>query len=173
MNKNKITPQGEDAVKNIEIKNRFTGEVIICGNYESLKDCLEKNKMADLSGANLSGANLSGANLSWTNLSGANLSSANLYGANLYGANLSWTNLSGADLYGEKINKNPLQILGLKYWVIILEKQIRIGCELHKAEDWENFNDERIEKMDEGAVDWWKIYKPIILGLWKEHLRDE
>ena len=32
----------------IEIKNRFTGDVILCGKYESIKDCLEKNRGADL-----------------------------------------------------------------------------------------------------------------------------
>ena len=48
----------------IEIKNRFNGSIILCGEYESIKDCLEKNKGADLSMANLYGANLSGADLS-------------------------------------------------------------------------------------------------------------
>ena len=32
----------------IEIKNRFTGTVILCGEYESIKDCLERNRGADL-----------------------------------------------------------------------------------------------------------------------------
>jgi hypothetical protein len=166
---------------NIEIKNRFSGEIILCGEYESIKECLEKNKTANLSGANLYGANLSGADLSGANLSradlygadlyGADLSGANLYGADLSGANLSGANLSRADLYGEKLTKNPLQILGLKYWVLILEKQIKIGCEIHKAEDWEKFDDDQISKMDDGAIEWWKIYKTIILGLWKEYVK--
>jgi hypothetical protein len=153
-------------MKKIEIKNRFNGEVLLCGEYESIKDCLEKN-----TGTNLSGANLAGANLAWTNLSGANLSWTNLSGANLSWANLSWTNLSGANLCGEKLTKNPLQIIGLKYWVMILEKQIKIGCEVHNAEEWEQFDDETISKMDSGALEWWKTYKPVILGLWKEHVK--
>jgi hypothetical protein len=81
----------------IEIKNRFTGAIILCDEYESLKDCLEENR-ANLSGANLSRADLSSANLSSANLSGAYLSSANLSGADLSGANLSRANLSGANL---------------------------------------------------------------------------
>ena len=28
---------------NIEIKNRYNGNIIVCGEYESIKDCLEKN----------------------------------------------------------------------------------------------------------------------------------
>jgi hypothetical protein len=46
----------------IEIKNRFTGEIILCGEYESIKDCLQKNSGANLTGADLHGANLYGAN---------------------------------------------------------------------------------------------------------------
>ena len=42
----------------IEIKNRFNGEIILCGEYESIKECLEKNSGADLHGANLYGADL-------------------------------------------------------------------------------------------------------------------
>jgi hypothetical protein len=53
----------------IEIKNRYTNEIILCGEYESIKDCLEKNRIADLSSADLSRADLS-----WANLSGADLS---------------------------------------------------------------------------------------------------
>jgi len=97
----------------IEIKNRFNDKIILSGEYEKLKDCLEKNYRADLSEANLSGANLSGANLygadlsradlSRADLSEANLSGANLYGANLYGANLSRANLSRADLSGANL----------------------------------------------------------------------
>ena len=47
----------------VEIKNRFSSEIILCGEYESVRDCLEKNKWAYLSRADLSGANLYGANL--------------------------------------------------------------------------------------------------------------
>ena len=71
-----------------EIKNRFTAEIIICGEYESIRHCLEKNKDKNLSGANLFRADLSGANLSEANLSGADLSGANLFRADLSGADL-------------------------------------------------------------------------------------
>jgi hypothetical protein len=96
------TKKGEKM--NIEIKNRFSGAVIVAGEYESVKDCVVKNRKADLSGAYLSGANLSRANLSGAYLSGANLSGADLDGANLSGAYLSGANLSGADLYGANLS---------------------------------------------------------------------
>ena len=72
----------------IEIKNRFTGTVILCGEYESIKDCLERNRGADLWEAALWEANLRGANLQGANLRGANLQEANLRGADLRGADL-------------------------------------------------------------------------------------
>jgi len=33
---------------NIEIKNRYTGSIILCGEYESIKDCCERNRGANL-----------------------------------------------------------------------------------------------------------------------------
>ena len=84
---------------------------------------------------------------------------------------LSCANLSGANLSGEKLDKNPIQLLGLKYSVIITKQQINIGCEIHKVEEWESFDDRRILEMDgRKALEWWRIYKPIIMALQKEHL---
>ena len=42
----------------IEIKHRYDDKVIISGQYESVKDCLERNSDADLRGADLRGADL-------------------------------------------------------------------------------------------------------------------
>jgi hypothetical protein len=101
----------------IEIKHKFTSQIILSGEYESIKQCLEKNGDAylggaDLGGANLGGAylggaylgdaNLGGANLGDAYLGGANLRCANLRGANLGGANLGGANLGGANLEGAK-----------------------------------------------------------------------
>ena len=99
----------------VEIKNRFTHEVIAKG--ETIKQICIDNKAnlcsadlrradlrrADLCGANLLGADLGGANLRGANLRGANLCGANLYRANLCGANLYRANLGGADLCGANL----------------------------------------------------------------------
>ena len=45
----------------IKIKDRYTEKIILCGEYESIKNCIEKNRGANLEGANLRGANLRGA----------------------------------------------------------------------------------------------------------------
>ena len=84
----------------MEIKNRYTGEVIFSGDYETTRQCVEAalSSGADLSEADLSEADLSRANLSGADLSEADLSRANLSGADLIGAYLSRANLRWADL---------------------------------------------------------------------------
>ena len=52
----------------IQIKNRFTDEIIIEGEYNNLREAVEKSK----------------SNLSKADLYKADLSEANLYKANLY-----------------------------------------------------------------------------------------
>ena len=114
---------------NIEIKNRFNGDIIIVGEYKSIKDALEKNKganlrcanlegadlrYANLEGAKLGGANLEGADLRYANLEGADLRYANLGGANLEGANLRYANLEGADLRGANLEGANLRCANLE-----------------------------------------------------------
>ena len=106
----------------IEIKNRFNGEIILSGEYDSVKDALEKNRGANLVGANLGGADLGGANLRGANLRGANLGGADLMDAYLMGANLRDANLRGADLRGADLMdaKNLIKTMGVEpgnyYW---------------------------------------------------------
>ena len=61
----------------IEIQNRFSRNIIVSAEEESLKIAVEKNK-ADLRGANLSEADLRGADLREADLSEANLSGATI-----------------------------------------------------------------------------------------------
>jgi hypothetical protein len=84
----------------IEIKHRFSGNILFEGEFGSLKIALEVAVRggADLSYAYLRDADLSDADLNRANLNGANLSDANLNGANLRDANLSGANLNGANL---------------------------------------------------------------------------
>ena len=81
----------------IQIKHRITSAVIVKGEYESIKECLEKNRGTYLQGADLRGADLRGADLQ-----GAYLRGAYLRGADLQGADLQGTYLRGADLRGAK-----------------------------------------------------------------------
>ena len=90
-------------VKEICIKNWWNDKIIVSGKYESIKDCLEKNRDADLRGADLRGANLIGADLIDADLRGANLIGADLRDADLRGANLIGANLRDADLRGANL----------------------------------------------------------------------
>ena len=137
---------------NIEIKNRFNGNIIIVGEYASIKEALEKNRGADLFGANLRGANLfesdlRGANLFESDLRGADLRGADLRGANLFesdirGADLRGADLRGADLFGadlrgaKNIELPIITIIGSKHTFQYLNKMIKIGCHEYSTDYW-------------------------------------
>jgi len=72
----------------IQIKNRFSGKVIIEGEAENIKEFLEKNREADLHGADLRGMDLRGVDLCEADLHGADLCEADLREADLRGADL-------------------------------------------------------------------------------------
>jgi hypothetical protein len=79
----------------MQIKNRFTGEVIFEHKTESMSVCVAAaiRVLADLSYADLSSADLR-----YANLSSADLRYANLSYADLRSADLRYANLSSADL---------------------------------------------------------------------------
>jgi hypothetical protein len=81
-----IENKTEEKKIGIEIKNRFTGNVIFTSTKTTFKEAVEEGK-ANLRGANLSGADLHGANLSGADLYGADLSEAELQNAKFYGKN--------------------------------------------------------------------------------------
>ena len=140
-----------------QINHRFSGKVLFEFNCASFKLCVEA---AVSTGANLTGANLSGANLY-----GADLTGADLTGANLFGADLSGANMSGADGKKTTIKKTPIQISGLRWNIIIFDKDMRIGCEYHSLTDWWSYSDDRIKKMDAQALDFWTQNKAMLQGV--------
>ena len=132
----------------IAIKHRYTDTTLCEFDVETVKQATEKGK-ANLHGANLYGADLRGANL---------------YGADLYGADL-----YGADLDGEKLTKSPLTITGLRYWCLISDGYMRLGCKRFTHEEWAEFSDDEIEKMDSCALEFWKQWKESLLAMCKAH----
>ena len=100
----------------IEIKNRWTGNVIFSFECNTIMDCLIEAirtganlRDTDLRGANLTGANLRGANLTDADLTGADLRDADLRDADLMGANLTGADLRGADLMGANLTDADLR----------------------------------------------------------------
>ena len=162
----------------IEIKSRFDSRVIFSHDCEnnSIKLTVEAavRIRANLDGVYLAGAYLDGANLAGANLDGANLARANLVRANLDGANLDGANLDGANLAGAiygiaTLTKGILQILGLRWSVMIFDAHIKIGCEFHSTQEWIDFDDEKIAKMDSHAAEFWKKNRELILLAAKTH----
>lgn len=141
-----------------------------------------------LSGMDLSGLDLRGANLSWANLFGSNLSNANLRWANLRWANLHRANLHRADLreadlYRADLRKADLRWADLRetnlretvgnmeeikslqldlYGITYTNEVMAIGCQQHSIADWWEFTDDEIASMDEGALHWWRNWKPFL-----------
>ena len=111
-------------------------------------------------------ADLSGANLSGVDLSGANLSGANLYGANLTRAILTDVDLTGAILTNLLGNAKHIKTVQTdKYMVSYTSRVLQIGCKNHLIEEWQNFDDGTISKMDRGALEWWTKWKTIIMRI--------
>lgn len=129
----------------IEIKNRYTANIILCGEYESVKDCLEKNRGADLGGADL-----------WD---------ANLEGADLRGADLGGAYLGVADLRGAKgITLPIITITGTRHAIYYHNGIIQIGCNKFDVGYWLE-NAEKIGKnakyTDEEIAEYLKYIKAI------------
>jgi hypothetical protein len=84
----------------IEIKNRWSGEVMYSFEAETLRAAILQAvaQRKNLRGADLRGADLRGADLRGADLRGADLSDADLRGADLSGADLRGADLRGADL---------------------------------------------------------------------------
>lgn len=81
------------------------------------------------------------ADLSYADLRSADLCSANLHYANLHSADLSYADLSNADLRYLSIDKQVIQINTPPYPLIMIGKQVQIGCEIHLIENWLEFGE--------------------------------
>lgn len=76
-------------------------------------------------------------------------------------------NLRGAVLWGCNGNRKQIKSLFMfeKYAVAYTSEHLQIGCENHRISEWWEFDDERIARMDEGALDWWKENKEFIRSI--------
>ena len=126
-------------------------------------------RCANLCDADLRGANLRCADLRDADLCGADLRDADLRGADLRCANLFDADLRGAKIDGEELTKTPLQINGLRYWCLITDGYMRLGCKRYAHDEWAAFDDEQIAKMDSGALEFWKQWKSTLLAMCATH----
>jgi hypothetical protein len=127
---------------------------------------------ADLRGANLRGADLGYAELGYAELGYADLGYADLRDADLGYANLRDADLRGANLRGADLRGADLLCMGDMEFIFTMQfdrwpigftrDTLQIGCQRHSIDDWKNFDDEKIRKMDTTAFDWW--------CKWKDHI---
>ena len=92
---------------------------------------------------------------------------ANLRGAYLRGSDLRGSDLRGAYLGGANLRYcigNSKQIKTIQtetYYITYTDKVMAIGCKQHTIEEWFNFDDETIDKMNKGtSLEWWAKWKP-------------
>ena len=100
--------------KLIEIKNRYTGKIILSGHYESIKDALEKNSStnfrysnfrgSDFSYFDFSGSNFRGSDFSYSDFSDSDFSYSDLSGSNFRYSDFSGSNFSYSDLSGSNFS---------------------------------------------------------------------
>ena len=95
----------------------------------------------------------------------ANLSYADLRSADLRSADLSYADLSYADLrFLHSANGKELACMNAgKYQVVLSKEKIAIGCKFFTVEEWKEFDDDKISKMDDGSLEWWNQWKEVIL----------
>ena len=78
----------------------------------------------------------------------------------------------GGDWWGEKLTHNLWTVFGLKWPVTISPTRMQIGCELHTFAQWESFDDATINKMETGALKFWRTHKPALMALCESAKRD-
>ena len=84
-------------------------------------------------------------------------------------ANLSYANLRNADLRNADLrflhsaNGKELACMNAgKYQVVLSKEKIAIGCKFFTVEEWKEFDDDKISKMDDGSLEWWKQWKELV-----------
>ena len=63
------------------------------------------------------------------------------------------------------LTNNLVGLYGIRWDVATDGIRIQIGCKNYSAEEWEAFSDHKVKAMDYGALEFWRIYKDIILSL--------
>jgi len=139
----------------IEIKHRYTNEVIYCREAETIKEAVQKAvkenadlRNADLRNADLRNADLENANLWSADLRNANLRNADLWSADLRNADLESADLRNADLRNAKNLDKTIKFQIYCKWShgITNGNLIHIGCEKRTIAEWDLFfnSDEKL-----------------------------
>jgi hypothetical protein len=65
---------------------------------------------------------------------------------------------------------SPINMTGMYYNVTIIDAYMRIGCEQHTFDQWEEYDDRRILEMDgKSALKFWQENKTILMAMCRIH----
>ncbi|MCG8608925.1 MAG: pentapeptide repeat-containing protein [Pseudomonadales bacterium] len=118
---------------------------------------------ADLRGMDLRGSTLGDRDLTGTDLRGSNLMGSSLRYADLRGVALEGANISGVSLKAAIGDMKYIKSAQLDRWSIVYTSEVlQIGSQNHPIESWWSLSDREIGRLGDGAVEWWKKYKPLI-----------
>jgi len=151
-------------MKQIEIKSRFDSKkVLVSGKYENIKECLEKNRDADLRDAYLQGAYLRDAYLQGAYLQGADLRDAYLQGADLRDAYLQGAKgyLDSHDFFQEVVRQQKIDTFTQKEWSIIGQIIIHKLC-------WDTIK----KRFNKSAMGIFKKLSKVGFGEWEEKYKE-
>ena len=139
--------------------------------------CLEAAVLEDASFiyANLKNTDFCGANLRNADFTCAHLYGASFRNADLTNVNFQFANLTNIDWHcailngtnygpGIPMTKPPAQITGFRWNILIFDKHIKIGCQIHPTKSWAKFHDGTINSMSIYALDFWRKHKDMIFA---------
>jgi hypothetical protein len=92
-----------------------------------------------------------------------------LPGRRLLGGDFRGGNFRDGNFRGKKITKNPLSFYGFKWPVYISENHMVIGCQMHEHAAWAAFDDAEINRMDTGALKFWRKHGSALLMICQQH----
>jgi hypothetical protein len=70
----------------------------------------------------------------------------------------------GGFVLGTAEKTNPQSIYGLKWPITISSTKMQIGCECKTHEEWRDCSDADINKLDRGALKWWRQHKELLMA---------
>ena len=138
----------------------------LSGNFRSgdfLGNFLSGDFRGNFLGGNFRGDFLSG-NFRGNFLGGAFLGD-DFWSGDFLGGNFLGGNFRGGNFLGKRISRKPITIYGLAWRVYITQVGAKIGCQEHSVAAWNAFSDSEIDAMAEGALDFWKQNKGLILSV--------
>jgi hypothetical protein len=92
--------------------------------------------------------------------------SGDFWGGDFRGGDFRGGNFWGGNFWGEKIKLRPISIYGMRWDVVITDARMKIGCQIRRLCEWEEFDDQTIIEMDgKDALRFWRENKEALLGL--------